>query len=222
MGCRRFIASVSVLLAVLYSADVLAADSAEQLWLVHLHPPVRLSREPEPSLQLLPRAHRREHVHQRCLATVRDAQRAAIEFLGSKPWQQHSSNASVALKITPLWVQNVLLVAAREDELVAVEPFLSSSLRWFPGVVDVIKDTQAPWKLLQPTHSHAHDSVNGSNVSPQHNVKLLARQSFGPQASEATASRSPVLTRVCDTHTTHCTRRSEAVIRARPSIAIAV
>ncbi|KAJ0409624.1 hypothetical protein P43SY_008496 [Pythium insidiosum] len=178
MYMRLWVLTAAVLVAALGQAD--AVESANQVWLVRLHPPVRVPAEPDASLELelLSRAQRRESVHRRCRAAVRESQRSLLEYLASTPWQQAqngSEDTTATLEITPLWIQNVVIVAAPR-ELDGVDSFFTSALRWFPGVIDIHKDELAPWKLLpvsQFVGDTQHIDSNVSEASPQRNVRLL-------------------------------------------------
>ncbi|POM58534.1 Serine protease family S08A [Phytophthora palmivora] len=123
--------------------------------LVHLHPPLN-PRELAFSSQLS-RSERRQKVHETFSSTVSDVQRSVSSFIKA----QNAEN----IEISPLWVQNTLIVHYKEGDK-HLRQFFFKNLLGFPGVVEVEEDTQV-LRLL------GTQEEEGEGEKPQNNIKLL-------------------------------------------------
>lgn len=168
--------SLSLLALALAFTVASLTDAGPTVLLVHLHPPVEQSfavlaasiQEREQQSQ-----HKREqlrwHTHEFLSAFVQASQQQVTAFL-----QANIANAT----ITPLWIQNTLLVRVQEPPE-ALDQLFSNQLRLFPGVISVEHDSKSV-QLLNAVEQLQLDEPGGlrdardhDTSAAQHNVELL-------------------------------------------------
>lgn len=179
-------------------------SSASRVVLVHLHPPIDFSQQElfadTVLVQTQPAASRqesRERVYQALSAFVRESQTVVSSFIRHS-FRDEKSAATVFGRriesITPLWIQNTLIVRMEheesdEDEAATttrrsqLRRFFHETLRWMPGVLDV-EDDSAMVRLLDTTTAAEVDLSQTRSPSefaryaytgdaPQKNIELL-------------------------------------------------
>lgn len=164
---------LSLLALALLFAAVSLADADSTVLLVHLHPPVEQSYTAlAASIQEQNQQKReqlRSHTHGFLAAFVQASQHQVTAFL-------HASLPDVA--VTPLWIQNTLLVRVQEPTEAQAQ-FFANQLHLFPGVISVERDSKsvqllnAVEQLQLDEPGSLRDARDHDATAAQHNVELL-------------------------------------------------